>query len=233
MKIDDINKDNRPREKIINKGPFYLSDSELLAIMLSSGTKEESILDLSERLIKEYGLKGMFNMNYNDLIKINGIKDAKASKLLATFEIARRAMNENDINKQLETAKDVFLYIKDEYILLNEEVVTILYVNSKLNVIFKDKFTSDETSRVFLPYRDIVKNAINRHAFGIFLIHNHPGGNINPSNADIKVLEELKNILRPLNIHLFDSIIISNNDFYSIGESLISSNPFKQLKINK
>ena len=84
MKIDDINKDNRPREKIINKGPFYLSDSELLAIMLSSGTKEESILDFSERLIKEYGLKGMFNMNYNDLIKINGIKDAKASKLLAT-----------------------------------------------------------------------------------------------------------------------------------------------------
>ena len=80
MKMNLINKKDRPREKIIKNGAFNLSDSELLAIMLGCGTKEESILDLSARLIKEYGLKGMFNMSYLDLIKIPGIKEAKATK---------------------------------------------------------------------------------------------------------------------------------------------------------
>ena len=212
MKMNLIEKDNRPREKIINNGPFNLTDAELLAIMLGSGTKDESILDLSQRLINEYGLKELFNLNYNDLIKISGIKAAKATKLLATFEIARRAMKSIDNKIILKEAKDVFNYIKDEYILLNEEVLTVIYTNSRLNVISKDKFSNNEMAKVNIPYKIIVNNAINKKAFGIFLIHNHPGGNILPSNADIEVLNQLKNILKPLDIHLFDSIIICDNN---------------------
>lgn len=233
MKIDLIDKDNRPREKIINKGAFYLTDDELLAIMLGSGTKEESILDLSARLIKEYGLKGMFNMNYNDLIKIPGIKEAKASKLLATFEIARRAMKEKDNNIILDKAIDVYNYIKSEYILLTEEVLTIIYVTTKLKVIGRDKFTTNNSSKVNVPYRDIVINAINKNAYGIFMVHNHPGGNIKPSPADIKVLNELKDILKPLEIHLFDSIIIAGDSYYSIAEATNDTNPLNQLKLNR
>lgn len=231
MKMNLIEKDNRPREKIINNGPFNLTDAELLAIMLGSGTKDESILDLSQRLINEYGLKELFNLNYNDLIKISGIKAAKATKLLATFEIARRAMKSIDNKIILKEAKDVFNYIKDEYILLNEEVLTVIYTNSRLNVISKDKFSNNEMAKVNIPYKIIVNNAINKKAFGIFLIHNHPGGNILPSNADIEVLNQLKNILKPLDIHLFDSIIICDNNYYSIAESLNRQNPLNQLKL--
>ncbi len=231
MKMYLIEKDNRPREKMINFGAFNLSDAELLAIMLGSGTKDESILDLSTRLINEYGLIELFNMNYNDLTKISGIKAAKATKLLATFEIARRAMRNNNKKIILEDAKSVYEYVKNEYILLTEEILTVIYVSSSLKPIAKDKFTSFEASNVYVPYKKIVNNAINKKANGIFLIHNHPNGNILPSIADIDVLNELKSVLKPLGIHLFDSIIISGDRYYSISESINNSNPLKQLKL--
>lgn len=232
MKMDLIEENNRPREKIIENGAFYLSDAELLAIMLGYGTKDESIMDLSSRLIKEYTLKGMFNMNYNDLIKISGIKKAKATKLLATFEIARRAMACDD-DIILNDAKDVYEYIKNEYILLDEEILTIIYVSAKLKIIDKDKFTINDDSKVTVPMKKIVNNAINKNAKGIFMIHNHPGGSLRPSNSDVKATKELQCVLKTLDIHLFDSIIITKDDYFSIGEFLSNSNVLNSLKINR
>lgn len=233
MKINMINKEDRPREKIIKDGPFNLSDSELLAIMLGCGTKEESILDLSARLINKYGLKGMFNMNYNDLIKIPGIKEAKASKLLATFEIARRAMNQKDNEIILNDAKDIYEYIKDEYILLKEEILTIIYVNNSLKIINKEKYSLGDSAMVDVPFKNIIYNAINYKSKGIFLIHNHPGGTLKPSTQDIRTTNELKKLLIPLGIHLFDSIIITDDNYFSIGEFISNSNILNNLKINK
>ena len=233
MKMNLINKNDRPREKIIKKGPFYLSDSELLAIMLGCGTKEESIMDLSARLIKEYGLKGMFNMNYNDLIKIPGIKEAKASKLLATFEIARRAMNNKNEDIILNDAKDVYEYVKDEYILLNNEILTVLYVSSSLKVIGKDKYTLNDNSMVEIPTKEIIYNAISKNANGVFIVHNHPAGTLAPSVSDITATKNLLAALKPIRVHLFDSIIINNNDYFSIFDLINNSNPLNSLKINK
>ena len=233
MKMDLIEEENRPREKIIEKGPIYLSDSELLAIMLGYGTKDESIMDLSSRLIKEYSLKGMFNMNYNDLIKISGIKKAKATKLLATFEIARRAMNYQDEDIILNDSNDVFNYIKGEYILLKEEVLTVIYVNNTLKVIDKDKYTLYDSGMVDVPIKEIVANAINKKAKGIFIIHNHPGGSLNPSKNDINTTIELRDVLKALGMHLFDSIIISNDDYFSIDDYISRTNVLNNLKMNR
>ena len=233
MKMDLIEEENRPREKIIEKGPIYLSDSELLAIMLGYGTKDESIMDLSSRLIKEYSLKGMFNMNYNDLIKISGIKKAKATKLLATFEIARRAMNYQDEDIILNDSKDVFNYIKGEYILLKEEVLTVIYVSNILKVIDKDKYTLYDSGMVDVPIKEIVANAINKKAKGIFIIHNHPGGSLNPSKNDINTTIELRDVLKALGMHLFDSIIISNDDYFSIDDYISRTNVLNNLKMNR
>ena len=233
MKMNLINKKDRPREKIIKNGAFNLTDSELLAIMLGCGTKEESILDLSARLINEYGLKGMFNMSYLDLIKIPGIKEAKATKLLATFEIARRAMKNNNNNEIiLNEAKDVFNYIKEKYILLNYELLTVIYVSNSLKIISKDKYSNIDSGLVEIPFKDIVYNAINHKAKGIFVIHNHPGGSLRPSISDIKGTKDLIASLKPLGIHLFDSIIINNTDYFSISD-FINNNPLNNLKINK
>ena len=233
MKMDYIEKKNRPREKIIEKGAFYLSDAELLAIMLGYGTKDESIMDLSSRLIKEYTLKGMFNMNYSDLIKISGIKEAKATKLLATFEIARRAMNDNKNGIILNDSKDVYNYIKDEYILLNEEILTIIYVTNSLKIIDKEKYTLGERKMVEIPMKKIIYNAIDKKSNGIFIIHNHPGGSLKPSRSDIKTTNELRNLLAQLGMHLYDSIIIAKNEYFSIADFIDGSDTLNQLKLNR
>ncbi len=233
MKMDYIDKNNRPREKLINSGAFYLSDAELLAIMLGYGTKDESIMDLSSRLIKEYGLRGMFNMNYSDLIKISGIKEAKATKLLATFEIARRAMNDKKDDIILAESEDVYNYVKDEYILLNEEILTIIYVTNSLKIIDKEKYTLSDSGMVEVPFKKIVYNAINKNSKGIFMIHNHPGGSLKPSRADIKSTEELRGLLSKLGMHLFDSIIIGKNEYFSIADFIDNTNSLNRLKLNR
>jgi len=229
MKIEYIEKNKRPREKIINEGSFNLSDAELLAIMLGSGTKNESIIDLSNRLIKEYGLKKLFDMPYYDLIKISGIKDAKATKLLATFEIARRCSENKNKEIILNNSTDVFNYIKDEYKLLKKEILTVIYVKSNLTIISKEKYSSNELSNTELPIKKIVYNIISKEAKGIFLVHNHPGGNIRPSVSDKNAVIELINVLKPLGYHVFDSLIICEDEFYSM-EDEISKNILNRLK---
>ena len=116
VKIDEIDKLDRPREKMVIKGPEALSEVELLAIMLGSGSKNESVLDLSKRLIKDYGIDRLFRMNYDELKRISGIKIAKATKLMATFEITRRILSSKTNDIVLNDAKDVYKYVRGEYI---------------------------------------------------------------------------------------------------------------------
>lgn len=209
----------KPREKIIKFGPESLLDYELLALMLSTGTKNESVLDLAYRLVNEYGLNRLFKLNYNELKSISGIKEAKASKLMATFELARRASTLNQ-NQIIDNAKDLYLYIKGEYLNLDYEVLTVIYVNAKCKIIAKRKYDSFQVNLINVPFKKIVGDAINLSSYGLFLIHNHPSGDVNPSLQDIDVTNELKKILLPLNIHLLDSIIIGNNKYFSLGEMI-------------
>ena len=219
MKIEEINKDDRPREKIINKGPEYLEDYELLAIMLSSGTKDESILDLSKRLVNDYGLERLFRMKYNELKKISGIKIAKASKLMASFEIARRVLS-NEVNDiELKTSNDVFNYVKKDYMFLEYERITLILVNSKLRIINKKIYEDKEYDKVEFKIKDIIKYSIDNNAFGIFIIHNHPTGNVKPSISDIEVTNNLINTCKNIGIHFFDHLIVSGNNFYSFSDS--------------
>lgn len=214
---DIINKE-RPREKLINNGSNTLSDSELLAIMLSSGSKNESVLDLSTRLINEYGLERLFKMSYYELQKISGIKAAKATKLMATFEIARRIQNQNKALTTLNNSNAVYEYVKADYLFLDTEVVTIIYVNKLCQIIAKRSFSNNGVSKVIIPFREIVNEAIILKCFGIFMVHNHPSGDLKPSKDDLITTKNLINILKPLDIHLFDHLIISNNKFISLGD---------------
>lgn len=219
MKIDEINKNERPREKIIELGPKYLSEVELLAIMLSSGTKNESVLDLSKRLIDNYGLDRLFRMDYKELKNISGIKMAKASKLMATFEIARRILSSNVNDIELNHAEDVFRYVRGDYSFLEYEVLTVILVNSKLRIIDKMKYTDKKYDFLDFPVKDIIKFALEKNAYGIFIVHNHPGGNIYPSEADIRSTELIIKTCRNLGIHFFDHLIISDDKYYSILEN--------------
>ncbi len=209
-----------PREKMIIDGPKELKDEELLAIMLSSGTKNENVFDMSKRLIKEYGFSRLFKMNYDELSKIPGIKKAKATKLMANFEITRRIIENKTSDIRLLESIDVFHYIYPDYIDLDYEVLSVIYVDIKMSVIKIDKYTDKLKSKLKIPFRNIINNALNLNVFGFFLVHNHPAGNINPSNEDINETNELLKICNQIGIILFDHIIISKGTYLSLDKYL-------------
>ena len=209
-----------PREKMIIDGPKELTDEELLAIMLSSGTKNENVFDMSKRLIKEYGFSRLFKMNYDELSKIPGIKKAKATKLMANFEITRRIIENKTSDIRLLESIDVFHYIYPDYIDLDYELLSVIYVDIKMSVIKIDKYTDKLKSKLKIPFRNIINNALNLNVFGFFLVHNHPAGNINPSNEDINETNELLKICNQIGIILFDHIIISKGTYLSLDKYL-------------
>ena len=208
-----------PREKLITEGIKALDDYELLALLLDTGTKEESVFELSKRLVDKFGFRKLFNMDYYEIIKIKGIKAAKASKLLACFEVTRRIINDEVNEIKLDSAETLFRYIYPDYYLLENEVLSVVYVDHRLSIIKKDKYTDNSKDMIRMPIKDIVKNALNLDAYGIFLVHNHPKGSLNPSENDIASTIDLLNILREMNIHLFDHLIISRGMYYSFSES--------------
>ena len=210
-----------PREKLILNGSEALSDDELLAILLGYGSKDEDVFSLSKRLINDYGFTHLFNMSYNDLSKIKGIKEAKATKLLALFEIARRISKKEYLNNPLKEPIDIYNFIISDYLFLDYEKLTVIYVNSKCNPIHKKEYSLNEASRVNFPIQTIIKHALEYNAYGIFLVHNHPSGDPKPSYEDLKSTNDTQDILKKLNIYLLDHIIISNNKFYSINQKRI------------
>ncbi len=217
MKIKEIEKSIRPREKMIEYGASYLTDSELLAIILSSGNKNESAIDLAKRMIDEYGFKRLLYLNYQELKKIKGIKEAKATKLMAIFEIIRR-VSKQDTTDSLNNPYIVYKYIINEYIFKEEEQIAVIYLDKSKKVISKKIYTDNESTSVKIPKRKIVNDAINYNSKAIYLIHNHPSGNVMPSDDDLEATEELFNILYYVEVLLLDHIIIGKNNFYSIRE---------------
>lgn len=206
-----------PREKIIEDGVDSLSDSELLAIMLGSGTKDYDVFTMSEQLIKDYGLSGLFRMSYKELSKLQGIKKAKASKIMAIFEISRRVMHEEQEKVSINDAKSLFEYVYPSYYGMKKEVLMVIGVDSKLKIINEKKYTSDSYSEIHVSLKDLIKDIISMDPYGVFLIHNHPGGNINPSNQDISYTMDLGTVLKNLNILLLDHLIISLDKYYSFS----------------
>lgn len=219
MKMENLSKNDRPREKLKLKGVKELADTELLALILGTGTKDESVLDLSSRIIKEYGFEKLFKMNINDIKKIKGIGDAKASILSSVFEVTRRIIRNETSDIALREAKDVFNYIYPYYYMLEYEALTVIYVDAKLHVIKKDHFTSNSVDYIDMSFKKIIGDAINLNAFGIFLAHNHPQGSLFPSEADIDSTRRLTKICEGLGIHFFDHLIIARGMYYSFSEA--------------
>lgn len=208
-----------PREKIIEDGVNTLTDSELLSVMISSGTKNEDVFKMSERLIHDYGFSGLIRMDYNELSKIPGIKMAKASKLMAIFEIARRVMSEEHKRIEINDAKSLFEHVYPSYYGINKEIMMVIGVDSKLRVIKEKKYTSNSYNEISVPLKDLIKDIISMDPYGIFLVHNHPAGNINPSNSDIEYTIELGHTLKSIGILLLDHLIISLDKYYSFSDS--------------
>lgn len=212
----------RPRERLVKYGSTNLSDSELLAILLISGNSKFSAKDLAQVILKYCdGLKNLSNLNYETLIKIPGIKHSKACIILACIELAKRINQKvSDLNNiKLNNSNLVFEYYKSIFENVKQERFYCIYLDSSKRVI-KDKLLFVGTLNYSLVHpREIFKEAYLLSASAFICVHNHPSGNINPSNQDIELTNNLVTLGNLHGIKVLDHIIIGKNKYYSFLEN--------------
>ncbi|MFY7734070.1 MAG: RadC family protein [Bacteroidia bacterium] len=214
--------DDRPREKFLLKGKQSLSNTELLAILIATGTKNESAVDLARKILQltNDNLNELGKLSIKDLKKVKGIGEAKAITIAAALELGRRRKDEDA--KQIEivkTSREVFNYFEPLLADLPHEEFWILLLARNRKVIARIKISEGGVAGTVVDTKIIFKHAIENLASYIVLCHNHPSGNLQPSTADIQITKNLKNAAKLLDIEIVDHIIIGNNKYYSFADN--------------
>ena len=222
LKITDWAEEDRPREKLMQKGTSSLSDAELLAILIGSGNREETAVELSRRILKRAkdNLHELGKFSIEELINnFKGVGEAKAITIVAAMELSRRRKNAETIEKkQINHSHDIFNLFHPILSDLSHEEFWILLLNRANKVIEKIKISHGGVSGTVVDTKIILKNAIEKLASSVVLCHNHPSGNKNPSNEDIAITSKLKTAFEAVDIFLLDHVIVSNNSFYSFAD---------------
>ena len=222
LKITDWAVEDRPREKLIQKGSSSLSDAELLAILINSGTKDRSAVDLGRELlgIVNNNLNSLGKLTIADIKKIRGIGTARAVTIAASLELGRRRkMAEVQVVPQIRSSKDVADIFQPLLSDLVHEEFWILFLNRSNKVINRMKLSQGGISGTVTDVRIVMKKAIEYLASGIIVCHNHPSGNLNPSESDSKITQKIKESGNLMDIQLLDHLIISDKDYYSFADN--------------
>jgi DNA repair protein RadC len=221
LRVKELPSDDRPREKLVLRGPQNLSDAELLAILLRTGIKGKSVLSIAQEIInKEGNLINIASRSLDSLTKETGIGKDKAATLLAAFEISRRIGSQSKFfsNKKITSPGDIAqLFIP----LLRDEVkekFIIVCLNSANKVIKHETVSIGNLNSSVVHPREIFKVAIESSSASIILIHNHPSGNPEPSNEDISITKKIVEAGKIIDIPVFDHIIIAGKTFTSFVE---------------
>lgn len=224
IRVKDLPFEDRPREKLEKKGPQSLTDAELLAIILRTGKKNKSALDIAKELIIKYkSLKELAQKDFREILNNfsgEGIGKTKAITLLAAIELGRRS-TQRDINIdeiQVTEPRVIFELMNPKLSHLTVEEFHIVILNRKNVVIRTELVTRGTLDSSLVSPREVFKIAIDNRAASIILVHNHPSGNLEPSKEDIKVTEQLYQSGKLLEIPVLDHIIIANNYYTSFLE---------------
>ena len=218
LSIKDWAVEDRPREKLIKKGVSVLSDAEIIALLIGSGNRNETAVELSKRILKgvDNNLNEMGKLTLYDLQKYKGIGEAKAITIAAALELGKRRKLSGIMNKKRITAsRDVFERFQPKLMDLPHEEFWVMYLNRANTIIDEQKISQGGVSGTVTDVKIILKQALEKLASGIVLCHNHPSGNIKPSKADSNITQKLKNASAYLDIQVLDHIIVGNNHYYS------------------
>ena len=215
--IKSLPKEENPREKAIANGIESLSNVELLALVLRTGNKDESVLQLAQRLLNEIGgFPQLMNINYATLVSLKGIKTAKAIELLSIIEIGKRLKSQQSLHKSLTNPYDLYESIKDELMFLKQEHFVLLCLDNKNRVIKKKTVFIGSLNMSVVTPREVFKEAIGVSSAKIVLCHNHPSGDSTPSQEDLVLTEQFEYLGSMMGIDVLDHIIIGWHEFYSI-----------------
>jgi len=218
--IKEIPFEERPRERFMNHPTDSISNHELIAIILRTGSKNESVIDLSKRVLFNYkNLKELSNTTIQSLTEIKGIGKSKAIELLAAFELGKRVHKEKFVaTKKLHSPESIFSYMKDSLEMKTQEHLIALYLNTKGELITKKTlFIGSLNSSVVHP-REIFKYAVINSAALIIIVHNHPSGDPTPSSNDIEITKLIQKNGEMMDIALMDHIIVGRDKYFSFKE---------------
>jgi len=221
--VKDWSPEDQPREKLLSKGVNSLSDAELIAIILRSGTKEETVVELSQRVLRSFGndLNRLGKVSAIQLMSdFKGIGEAKAVGIIAALELGRRRRAE-DINsrKKISSSLDVYYYFYPFLCDLMYEEFWALFLNHSNRIIEKVKISQGGTNETIVDGKIIYKEALARLASYVVLCHNHPSGNYMPSQNDDVITAKVKKGLEILGIRLYDHVILTNGKYYSYSDN--------------
>lgn len=209
-----------PREKLIKYGAYSLSESELLAIILGVGTSTENVFELSKNIIDNYSnLKDLLDITYEELIEIKGIKQAKATKIIASIEFAKRIFEYKPSHIKLDNPNQIYSYMRYEIENISYEEFFVLYLDKRLRLIKKVLLAKGSSDSLIFEIKDIFKIAIKMSCFNIVLIHNHPSGSFEPSSSDFETTKKILRGAKVLEMNVLDHIIISSEGYYSFLEN--------------
>ncbi|AEP01817.1 MULTISPECIES: RadC family protein [Heyndrickxia] len=220
MLIKDFPAEDRPRERLIRTGAESLSNQELLAILLRTGTKEESVLELANRLIRHFeGLRFLKDASLEEMTSIKGIGTAKAVQILAAIELGRRIANlQHDTRYVIRTPQDGANYVMNDMRFLSQEHFVCLYLNIKNQVIHRQTIFIGSLNASIVHPREVFKEALRRSAASIICFHNHPSGDPSPSKEDIEVTKRLAECGKIMGIEILDHLIIGEKKFVSLRQ---------------
>jgi DNA repair protein RadC len=221
LRIKDWALEDRPREKLLNKGIQSLSDAELIAILIGSGSRNETAVELSKRMLVSVSnnLNELGKLSIKDLMKFKGIGEVKAISVLATLELGkRRKISEIIEKKQITSSNDAYELFVSTLGDLPHEEFWILYLNRSNRILHQMKLSQGGVSGTVIDIRIVLKHAIEKLASGIILCHNHPSGNIKPSQNDIEITKKLRDASKIIEISVLDHLIVCDGKYFSFAD---------------
>ncbi|HEX3030739.1 MAG TPA: DNA repair protein RadC [Bacillota bacterium] len=220
MMVKELPEELRPRERMLQAGAGSLSNTELLAILLRTGTRGESVIDLAQRLLACYGgLKGLVHVSPKELSQLSGIGTAKATQVLAALELGKRVGQLSSEQRiTVRAPQDVARLLMDEMRFLDREQFRTVLLNTKNQVLELELVSVGSLSSSIVHPREVFKNPLKKSAAHLILVHNHPSGDPTPSREDIEVTNRLMEAGKILGIEILDHIIIGDNKFTSLKE---------------
>lgn len=219
VRIHDLPEEERPRERLIRNGPESLSNAELLGIILRTGSREENVISLCSRILKEYNIKQLSLANVSRLTQVHGVGKAKAAQIAAVFELARRLETFiEEPKRKICSPKDVYSLMYPKMREQKKEKFITLYLDTKNQVLKEEVVSIGSLNASIVHPREVFKSALLESSASVIMVHNHPSGDPSPSREDIMVTEKLVEGGKLLGIDILDHIIIGDGRYVSLKD---------------
>lgn len=222
LNINQWAEEDRPREKLMRLGAEALSDAELLAILVGSGSTKETAVELMKRVLNECdnNLNTLGKMTIGELCKYNGIGEAKAITIIAACELGKRRQHEKvKERKKISNSQDIYEYMHPMMQDLNTEEAWVLLMNQNFKLIKSARISRGGITETSVDVRIIIKEAVLANATVIALCHNHPSGNIEPSAEDNRITEKVRMACKTMRLHFLDHVIVTDGGYYSFHDN--------------